>query len=288
MRIGLSIARFDWPGGPSAIRPNLIRTAQAAEAGGLYSLWVMDHFFQIPTLGEPEEPMLEGYTALGFLAAVTERVTLGTLVSGVTYRHPAILAKTATTLDVLASGRSYFGIGAAWFEHEHESLGVRFPPVKERFERLEEALLIAQGMFGPGDPGFEGAYSQPKRLLNVPPTIAQPHPRILIGGGGEQKTLRMVAQYADACNLFDGGDEMLTHKLGVLREHCEKLGRNEAEIEKTVMVRIAADGKAADVIARCEQLRELGFEHVITAVIPAEQGDLVPLLSEVAQATANL
>lgn len=288
MRIGLSIARFDWPGGPAAIRPNLIKTARAAEDGGLSSLWVMDHFFQIPGLGEPEEPMLEGYTALGFLAAATERISLGTLVTGVTYRNPAILAKTATTLDVLAGGRTYLGIGAAWFEHEHESLGVRFPPVKERFERLEEALKIVNGMWSESEDGFEGVHYQPKRLLNVPSPVSSPRPKILIGGAGEQKTLLFVARYADACNLFDAGDEVLTHKLDVLRAHCESEGRDYDAIEKTALVRLAADAKAGEAVERLEQLRALGIEHAIT-VVPPEGGDaFLELLSEIASATSAL
>ena len=288
MRIGLSIARFDWPGGPAAIRPNLLKTAKAAEDGGLASLWVMDHFFQIPGLGEPHEPMLEGYTALGFLAAATERVSLGTLVTGVTYRHPAILAKTATTLDVLAGGRTYLGIGAAWFEHEHESLGVRFPPVKERFERLEEALQIVSGMWSESEAGFEGVHYQPKRLLNVPAPVSSPRPKILIGGMGEQKTLLFVARYADACNLFDGGDELLNHKLDILRGHCEREGRDYAEVEKTVMIRLGADAKASEVVGRCEELRALGFEHAITAVPPGGSEAFLELLSEVASSTSAL
>jgi F420-dependent oxidoreductase-like protein len=288
VRIGLSIARVDWPGGPAAIRPNLIKTARAAEDGGLSSLWVMDHFFQIPGLGEPHEPMLEGYTALGFLAAATERISLGTLVTGVTYRNPAILAKTATTLDVLAGGRTYLGIGAAWFEHEHESLGVRFPPVKERFERLEETLKIVNGMWSESEDGFDGVYYQPKRLLNVPAPVSSPRPKILIGGMGEQKTLLFVARYADACNLFDGGDEMLTHKLGILRAHCESEGRDYAEVEKTAMIRVAGDAKVGEVAERCEQVRALGIDHAITAVPPGSGDEFLELLSEVASATVTL
>lgn len=288
MRIGLTINRFDWPGGSAAVRPNLLNVARAAEEGGLYSLWVMDHFFQIPGNGEPQEPMLEGYTTLGFLAAATERVTLGTMVTGVTYRNPAILAKIGTTLDVLAGGRAYYGIGAAWYEHEHESLGVDFPPVKERFERLEEALRIALGMWSDSDAGFEGAHYRPKRLLNVPAAIGSPHPRLLIGGSGERKTLRLVAKYADACNLFDNGDEAVAHKLSVLRGHCEQEGRDFDAIEKTVMVRIGPDSEAKSLARRVEQLHRLGISHAIVSAPVAADGHYLGLVGELAALTAEL
>jgi F420-dependent oxidoreductase-like protein len=288
VRIGLTINRFDWPGGPAAIRPNLLRTARSAEEGGLYSLWVMDHFFQIAVNGPAEDPMLEGYTALGFLAAATERVALGTMVTGVTYRNPAILAKTATTLDVLSGGRAYFGIGAAWFDHEHESLGVEFPSVKERFERLEEAVQIANGMFSASDAGFEGTHYAPKRLLNVPAPLSSPRLRLLIGGSGEQKTLRLVARYADACNLFDGGDEVITHKLGVLRGHCATEGTDYDAIEKTIIKRVAPENSAKEIAERAEQLRALGLTHIILAFPEAANDDYLALAAEVATLTAAL
>ncbi|MBS2966743.1 LLM class F420-dependent oxidoreductase [Actinocrinis puniceicyclus] len=288
MRIGYTIARFDWPGGAAAIRPNLLKVARTAEEGGLYSLWVMDHFWQIAVNGPAEDPMLEGYTALGFLAAATERVTLGTLVTGVTYRNPAILGKTVTTLDALSGGRAYLGIGAAWNQDEHEGYGVPFPSVKERFERLEEAIRITDAMWSGSDAGFEGEHYQPRRLLNVPAAISSPRPRLLIGGGGEQKTLRLVARYADACNLFDVGDEGLTHKLDVLRGHCEAEGRDFDEIEKTVLVRLAADGTAKPVAERAERLRELGFEHVILGAPAAANEHYLGVMSEVAGLTRDI
>jgi len=290
VRIGFTINRFDWPGGSAAVRPNLLKVARAAEDGGLYSLWVMDHFFQIPPNGAAEEPMLEGYTTLGFLAAATERVTLGTMVTGVTYRNPAILAKIGTTLDVLSGGRAYYGIGAAWFDHEHESLGVPFPSVRERFERLEEAIQIANGMWSDSDAGFEGTHYAPKRLLNVPAAISSPRPKLLIGGSGEQKTLRLVARYADACNLFDGGDEALTHKLDVLRGHCETEGRDYDAIEKTVIKRFTAESTAKDLAERAEQLRALGLTHVIIGMgAPFGVTDhYLDMAAEVASLTAAL
>jgi F420-dependent oxidoreductase-like protein len=288
VHIGITIARFDWPGGPAAIRPNMLRIGRGADARGLYSLWVMDHFFQIGGNGAPEEPMLEGYTALGFLAAATEKVNLGTMVTGVTYRNPAILAKTVTTLDVLSGGRAYLGIGAAWFEYEHESYGVPFPPVKERFERLEETLKIADGMFSDSDAGFEGAHYSPKRLLNSPPPLSRPRPRILIGGGGEKKTLRFVARYADACNLFDGGDEMVAHKLDVIREHCEAEGRDYDEIEKTVIVRIAPDATAKGIAERLERLGAIGITQASGGPPIAADEHYLDLLGEIASLVADL
>jgi F420-dependent oxidoreductase-like protein len=288
VRIGYTLARFDWPGGPAAIRPNLLKAARAAEDGGLYSLWVMDHFWQISVNGPAEDPMLEGYTALGFLAAVTERVTLGTLVTGVTYRNPAILAKTVTTLDVLSGGRSYFGIGAAWNQEEHDGYGVTFPSVKERFERLEEAIQIADGMFSDSDAGYEGKHYAAGRLLNVPAAVSSPRPKLLIGGGGEQKTLRLVARYADACNLFDGGDEFVTHKLDVLRRHCETEGRDYDAIEKTIISRLSPDSTAKAVADRAGRLRELGFTHVIVGGPEAANERYLGLAAEIASLTADL
>jgi F420-dependent oxidoreductase-like protein len=205
----------------------------------------MDHFFQIRGVGPSENEMLEGWSALAFAAGVTNHIKLGTLVTGVTYRFPAILIKTATTLDVLSHGRAYLGIGAAWNEEEHAGYGVPFPPVKERFERLEETLQLAHQMWSADDRPFNGKHYQLARPLNNPRPVQRPHPPIMIGGGGEQKTLRLVAQYADACNLFARlGDDVLRHKLDVLRRHCEQVGRPYAEIEKTTLdtLRLSADG----------------------------------------------
>src|SRR5262245_23286180 len=202
MRIGLQIPSFTWPGSPGSIRATLAEVARTAEEAGFHSVWVMDHFFQIPIVGPVEQEMLEGYATLSYLAGLTERVRLGTLVTGVTYRHPGVLAKTVTTLDVLSGGRAYCGIGAAWFDREHHGLGVPFPPLRERFERLDETLRILL-QFWSGEVGrFEGRHYQLAETRNVPPALSQPHPPILIGGMGEKKTLRLVAQYADACNLF--------------------------------------------------------------------------------------
>src|SRR6478609_8462787 len=214
MKLGIQVSDFTWPDAPRSIGPTFARIARDADQVGLSSLWVMDHFFQIGVNGPPEHEMLEGYAALAFAAGVTERITLGTLVTGVHYRHPGILVKTVTTLDVLSGGRAYLGIGAGWNEQESRGLGVPFPPLKDRFEQLEEALQIAHQMWKGDRSVYSGAHYQLADPLNNPPPVTQPHPPIMIGGGGEQKTLRLVAQYADACNLFARmGDDVLRKKL---------------------------------------------------------------------------
>src|SRR5512139_1427218 len=202
MRLGLQIPRFTWPSGPAGIGTRLAEIARTADEAGFASLWVMDHFFQIRYVGEFDEPMLESYTTLGYLAGVTKRARLGTLVTGVVYRHPGILVKSVSTLDVLSGGRAYLGIGAAWNEREARGLGVPFPPVKERFERLEETLQIANQMWSENNGAYAGKYYQLAETLCTPQPLSKPHPPILIGGSGEKKTLQLVAKYADACNLF--------------------------------------------------------------------------------------
>lgn len=267
MRVGLQVPNFTYPGGPQQLGHKLAEIARTADEQGFHSLWVMDHFFQISGVGPPENEMLEAYSTLAHFAAVTERVKLGTLVTGVVYRHPGILVKTVTTLDVLSGGRAYLGIGAAWNEQESRALGVPFPPVAERFERLEETLQIAGQMWSDDDSAFEGKHYHLTQTLNSPQALSQPHPPVLIGGGGEKKTLRLVAQYADACNLFAAmGADVVRHKLDVLRRHCDDVGRDYDEIEKTTLdtVHLApGEMSAADVIERCETLAELGIEHAI-------------------------
>jgi F420-dependent oxidoreductase-like protein len=245
--------------------------AERAERAGLYSLWVMDHFFQISHLGPPEEEMLEGWAALSFAAGRTNRIKLGTMVTGVTYRHPGLLVKTATTLDVLSIGRAYLGIGAAWNEEEHLGLGVPFPPVRERLDRLEEALKIARQMWSGDEAPFEGRYYHLRRPLNSPQPVSRPHPPILIGGSGERRTLRLVAQYADACNLFARmGVDSVKQKLDVLREHCRAVTREYGEIEKTTLdtvklARAKSDDAttAKELIERLRQLAAVGVQHAI-------------------------
>ncbi len=246
MRLGLQVPNFTWPTGPENLGDTFGLIAQRAERAGFYSMWVMDHFFQIRSVGPAENAMLEGWSALAFAAGRTNRIKLGTMVTGVTYRHPGILVKTATTLDVLSHGRAYFGIGAAWNEEEHIGLGVPFPPMAERFERLEETLQIAHAMWSDEETPFEGKHYQLARLLNSPQSVQKPHPPILIGGSGERKTLRMVAQYGDACNLSARlGKDQLQHKLDVLRDHCQSLGRPYEQIEKTTLdvIYLTRDGR---------------------------------------------
>ncbi len=267
MRMGLQIPSFTWPGGPQEIGSRLTDIAQAADQSGFSSLWVMDHFFQIRGVGQPEEPMLEGYSALGYLAGVTQQIRLGTLVTGVVYRHPGVLVKTVSTLDVLSGGRAYFGIGAAWNKPEADGLGIPFPPLKERFERLEETLQIAKQMWSNQVAPYQGHHYQLAETLNSPQPLSKPHPPILIGGAGEKKTLRLVAQYGDACNLFArAGDEVIRHKLEVLRRHCQQVGRSYDEIERTALgtIKLAKDGMSvSQVIEMCQGLENAGIQHFI-------------------------
>ncbi|MEP6560772.1 MAG: LLM class F420-dependent oxidoreductase, partial [Nakamurella sp.] len=213
MKLGLQVPNFTWPASPVPFAQRFADIARRAEDAGCSSFWVMDHFFQIQMVGPAENDMLEGYSALSFVAGITSKINLGTMVTGVTYRHPGLLIKTVTTLDVLSQGRAYLGIGAAWNEQEHLGLGVPFPPLKERFERLEETLQLAQQMFAGNDQPFQGEHYQLQRPLNSPPPVRRPP--ILIGGSGEKKTLRMVAQYGDACNLFEFQPAEIARKLDV-------------------------------------------------------------------------
>ncbi len=231
MKIGVHLPRLTYPGGPPTLADDLAAIARAADDAGVDRVSVMDHVWQIAVHGPAEHDMLEAYTTLGYLAAHTERVKLMTLVTGVTYRDPGLLAKMITTLDVLSKGRAMLGIGAAWNGEESEGLGLFFPPTAERFERLEETLQIVLQMWSDSEGAYQGAHYRLGRTLNVPQPLQKPRPPILIGGGGEKKTLRLVAKYADACNLFAGPD--LAHKLEVLRGHCVALGRPYEDVEKT-------------------------------------------------------
>jgi F420-dependent oxidoreductase-like protein len=246
MDLGLQVSNFTWPGGPESIGPTFGRIARNAEVAGMKSLWVMDHFFQIQIVGPPEQDMIEGYTALAFAAGQTSTIELGTLVTGVTYRHPGLLLKTVTSLDVLSGGRAWLGIGAAWNEQEHRGLGVPYPPTAERFERLEETLQIALQMWRDDDSPHSGAHYRLERTLNVPQALRRPHPPIMIGGMGEKKTLRLVARYADACNIFDIGPEGVRAKYDVLDLHCADVGRDRAEISRTVLSGLALTSAGMD------------------------------------------
>jgi F420-dependent oxidoreductase-like protein len=235
MRVGIHNVRFDFAGAPESIAPTLAATARVAEDVGVSAITLMDHWFQMDQMAPATDPMLEGYTALGFLAAHTRTVRLGLLVTGVTYRHPGLLAKIIATLDVLSGGRAQLGIGAAWYEREHMGLGVPYPPVAERFERLEETLQICRQMWSDDNGTFDGRHYQLAETICEPRPISQPHPPILIGGGGERKTLRLVARYADACNLFAANPDEVAHKLDVLARHCDTDGRDPATVERTIL-----------------------------------------------------
>ena len=290
MKIGLHIADFTFPAGAPGLADDLTRIAAEAEEQGFARVSVMDHVWQIQVVGPPENDMLEAYTTLGYLAARTSTVELLAWVTAVTYREPGLLAKLVTTLDVLSKGRAWLGIGAAWNEEEATGLGLPFPPTAERFERLEETLQICRQMWSDSDAPYEGTHYKLGRTLNVPQALTRPHPPILIGGGGEKKTLRMVAQYAQACNLFPSPD--LERKLDVLRGHCADVGRDYDDIEKTVMMPLDVGEKGEKIDGMLEQLRglaALGVAHV-HGFVPrvAELEPLRVLGREVIPAAAKL
>jgi F420-dependent oxidoreductase-like protein len=269
MRVGLQLPSYSFPGGVAAIRPTLTEIAQSAESHGFASLWVMDHLFQLPAdtgWGGPEEPMLEAFTTLGFLAQATDRIALGPMVASAVYRAPAVLVKAATTLDVLAGGRTYLGLGAAWYEREARGLGLPFPPRTERFERLEDTLRVALAMWAGDRAPIAGRPSHLAERSSVPAPLSVPHPPILIGGGGERRTLRLVAAYADACNILVPDPGESARKLDVLRRHCDVLGRDYDSIEKTALVEVdLRPGRQtpADVVAALRAQAAEGIEHVI-------------------------
>jgi F420-dependent oxidoreductase-like protein len=284
MRIGLDIADFTWPAGPARLASTLADIARTADQAGFESIWVMDHFWQIRMNGPEHHEMLEGYSALSYIAGVTKRAKLGTMVTGAVYHQPGILAKTVTTLDVLSGGRAWLGIGAAWNEAESRGLGIPFPALKERFERLEETLQICQQMWegkrGSEKP-FRGEHYQLERPLNSPQSLTRPHPPILIGGGGEKKTLRLVAQYADACNLFPTPD--IPRKLDILREHCRAVGRNYDEIEKTAVFTFDLGDNGENlgkVIGGLKWLAGMGIQTVIGHVPKLYETKRIELIGE--------
>ncbi|HEY8474504.1 MAG TPA: LLM class F420-dependent oxidoreductase [Natronosporangium sp.] len=264
MKLGLHYWNFSRPGDPAEIAPTLAATARLAEQAGVGSFTVMDHFFQMELYGTAGEPMLEGYTTLGYVAGITERMTLGLLVTGVMYRYPGILAKTVTTLDVLSGGRARLGIGASWYEREQRGLGVPVVPVSERFERLEETLRICKQMWSDDNGPFEGKHYQLAETLCSPQPLTRPHPPILIGGGGEQKTLRLVARYADATNVFATSVADVAHKFEVLRRHCEAEGRDYDEIQKTVLFNRPLLEDVDGFLAEAAEYAKLGVTEVLT------------------------
>jgi F420-dependent oxidoreductase-like protein len=284
MKLGIGITNFSWPVPVTEIGPTASRIARSADEAGFDSLWVMDHFFQIRISGlPPESPMPEAYATLAFLGGLTQRIRLGTMVTSVAYRHPGVLIKAVTALDVMSGGRAIFGVGAgAPFNippagpgtaFEAEGLGIPFPSLAERFERLEETLQIAHQMWRGDEKPYHGRHYQMVRPLNSPNSVQRPHPPIMVGGSGERKTLRLVAQYGDACNLFDlpgsGFHDNLEHKLSVLREHCAEVGRDYAEIEKTTTTNfdLGSDRQAglASLLAHLRELAALGIDHVLVS-----------------------
>jgi F420-dependent oxidoreductase-like protein len=289
MKAGLQIYSFTWPGGDGEIGPAFARAVRTADEVGFDSIWVMDHFFQIMGPGTESEPMLEGYTALGFAAAYTQRARLGLMVGGIHYRQPGLLIKAVTTLDVLSGGRAWLGLGAAWNQEESEALGFPFPPLSQRYELLEETLQFAYKMFEGqrgSETAFEGGYIQATRLLNSPQSLSRPRIPIMIGGGGERKTLRLVAQYADACNVF-GDPKTVAHKFAVLQQHCEAVERPFEEIERTTLipVRLSSNGRGDlqtpdQVVELAAALAGAGVQHLILGVADARDPAILELLGD--------
>jgi F420-dependent oxidoreductase-like protein len=268
MKIGLQIPSFKYPGGTAAIRPKLKEIVTIAEDAGFYSLWVMDHFYQIKGLfGEAyTDPMMESYTTLGYIAGLTEKAYLGTLVTGVIYRHPSVLMKMINTLDILSGGRAYLGIGAAWYEEEAKGYGIPYPSTSERFEQLEDNLKLARTLWNSDETSFMGKHFSVPAITNNPRPLSHPHPRIMIGGTGPNKTLRLVAEYADACNIADwAGDEKMQKSLDTLKKHCVNLGRDYDTIEKTCLgtAHLTEKDTVDGVIRRIKLLSAMGFSHAI-------------------------
>jgi F420-dependent oxidoreductase-like protein len=262
MKLGLHYWNYTTPADPALIAPTLAETARICEQAGLSVFTVMDHYFQMEGMADVDEPMLEGYTTLGYVAAKTERMTLGLLVTGVMYRHPGLLAKIVTTLDVLSGGRARLGIGASWYEREQRGLGVPVVPVGERFERLEETLQICLQMWSDDNGPYKGRHYDLVETRNFPPALSNPRPQIMIGGGGEKKTLRLVARYADATNLFGSSPDDVAHKLDVLREHCEAEGRDYDSITKSVLAMQPALADTDGFLAAAEAYAKLGVTEI--------------------------
>lgn len=290
MDLGLHLAALDVDGGDAALAPTLRDAARAADEAGVAWLSLMDHWFQMEQLGGPHRAMLEGYTTLGYLAALTERVRLGLVVTGVTYRHPGLLAKTVTTLDVLSGGRAFLGLGAAWYEREHRGLGVPFPPLAERFERLEETLQVIDQMWSDDDGPWHGRHYTLEETICLPRPLQSPRPPVVIGGSGERKTLRLVATYADACNLFATTPEQVAHKIAVLDRHCADVGRDPTEVRRTVIGGPDPVSDPADFLRQAQAYADLGVTLVVVSPPPgadpaayaATLGEqVVPALAEI-------
>ena len=281
MQLSLNITNYSWPGGPAEIGRHLERVARAADEGGLDTVWVSDHLLQADPNSSLDEAMLEAYTTLGFLAARTERIRLGTMVTGVTFRPAGLLIKAVTTLDVLSGGRAWLGVGAGYQQDEARAMGLPLPPVAERFERLDETLRLATRMWAGDDAPFHGDHYRLEHPINSPPAISEPRPRILVGGMGERKTLRLVARYADACNLFDipDGGRTVRRKLAVLEEHCVVVGRPYDDIERTLSTRLTPGESADSFVERCAALASLGIEHAVVITAGPWTEDAVAVLA---------
>lgn len=282
IKISISVTNQTWPAGPTGLRDNLIKVAEAADLAGIDTLWVPDHLLQAdPTVSADATDMLEAYTTLGFLAARTERVRLGTMVTGVTFRPPALLIKAVTSLDVLTGGRAWLGIGAGYHGEEADRMGLPMGPVAERFERLEETIQLALRMWSDDQSPFEGLHYRLTAPVGYPLPLSRPHPPILIGGDGEKKTLRLVARYADACNLFDlpDGGQRLRHKLAVLARHCAEVGRPYQEITKTLAMRLGPDETAEEFVRRVRDQAALGIDHVGLVMSQAWMPDTIKVLA---------
>jgi F420-dependent oxidoreductase-like protein len=269
MRLSLNLTNYSWPAGAGGLASELLRVARAADSAGLDTVWLSDHLLQAEPNSEPDAEMLEAYTTLGFLAAHTRQIRLGAMVTPATFRPPSVLIKAVTTLDVLSGGRAWLGLGAGYHEEEARAMDVPLPAIGERFERLEEIVQLALHMWADDRAPFAGRHYHPERPVNNPPPLRKPHPPILIGGTGERKTLRLVAQYADACNLFDipDGGKTIRHKLDVLARHCEAVGRPFDEIEKTVSTRMDPGESPEEFAERCAALGELGIEHAVVLTV---------------------
>ncbi len=291
MRVSISVTNYSWPSGASFLAGELSEVARAADDAGVDTVWVTDHLVQADPTAPPEaDDMLEAYTTLGFVAARTERVRLGAMVSPVTFREPAVLVKAVTTLDVLSGGRAWLGLGAGYLGSEAEAMGLPLPPTAERFERLEETLQIAGKMWAREPGGFDGAHYRLADPSCAPAPLSRPHPPILVGGTGEQRTLRLVAQYADACNVFDipDGGQTVRRKLEVLARHCAEVGRPYQEIEKTLSTRLNAGESSDDFASRAAAARELGVEHLVVIASGAWTPESLDVLAAAIPAVGGL
>ena len=265
VRLSVNVTNFSWPDGPHALRQHLSSLAQSLDAAGVHTLWVSDHLWQADPSASPEEPMLEAYTTLGYLAAATTRLRLGTMVTAATFRAPALLIKAVTTLDVLSAGRAWLGVGAGYNRDEADAMGLFLPPVAERFARVTELLALARQMWNADQAPFHGQYYRLERPISSPQPISAPRIPVLIGGSGERRTLRLVAEYGDACNLFDipDGGQTLRRKFEVLAEHCATVGRCYEDIERTVTTVLQPDESTEQLVDRCRALNGLGVDHVV-------------------------